>query len=72
MNISIISAAPLDAGQVKSISEKYGRLYSAAAVKTEVKLDTGLVGGVRVVIGDKMTDVSVKGRLKDLQRLLLK
>ena len=72
LNISIISATPLDEGQIKIITEKYGKLYKAASVKAEVKLEASLIGGVKVAIGDKLTDASVKGRLKELQQLLLK
>lgn len=72
LNISIISATPLDDGQISIITEKYRKLYSAASVKAQIEVDASLIGGVRVVIGDKMTDASVKGRLKELQHLLLK
>lgn len=72
LNISIFSAAPLNEGQINIITEKYRKHYNAASVKAQVKLDPGLIGGVRVAVGDKMTDASVKGRLKELEQLLMK
>ena len=72
LNISIISATPLEEKQVKVITEKYGKHYRAASVKAQVQIDASLLGGVRVVVGGKMTDATVKGRLKELKRFLLK
>ncbi len=72
LNMNIISAVPLDPAQLKTITEKYAKLYSASSVKAEVTVDASLIGGVRVVIGDKMIDATVKGRLNDLQRLLVR
>jgi F-type H+-transporting ATPase subunit delta len=72
LSMSIITAEPLDAGQVKSISENFRKLYSASSVKSEVVVDGSLIGGIKVKIGDKLLDGSIKGRLKDLQEILLK
>ncbi|NJD03702.1 MAG: F0F1 ATP synthase subunit delta [Ruminiclostridium sp.] len=72
LNINIISATPLDERQIATIAEKYRKLYKAASVKAQVKIAANLIGGVRVVIGDKVTDASVKGRLMELQQLLMK
>lgn len=72
LTINIISATPLDNEQTAVIAAKYKKLYNAASVKTQVKYDPSLIGGIRVIVGDKMTDASVKGRLKELEQLLLK
>lgn len=72
LNIEIISATPLDAGQINIINDKYMKLYKATAAKSQVQVDASLIGGIIVVIGDKVTDASIKGRLKELQQLLVK
>ena len=72
LTINILSAAPLGDEQISVITHKYQKLYNAVSVKTQVKYDPSLIGGIRVVVGDKMTDASVKGRLKQLEELLLK
>ena len=72
LTITVISAAPLDNDQLAVITNKYKKLYNAVSVKTQVKFDPSLIGGIRVIVGDKMTDASVKGRLKELEQLLLK
>ncbi|OGO80746.1 MAG: ATP synthase F1 subunit delta [Clostridiales bacterium GWC2_40_7] len=72
LNIKVITATPLDEIQINTIADKYRKLYNAASVKAHVKVDANLIGGVKVIIGDKVTDVSVKSRLSELQRLLMK
>lgn len=58
----IISALPVDEDQltelVARLEAKYRRKVSA-----EVEVDPRLIGGVRIVIGDKVIDATVRGRL---------
>lgn len=58
----IISALPIDDRQrtdlVARLEAKYRRKVSA-----EVEVDPRLIGGVRIVIGDKVIDASVRGKL---------
>ena len=58
----IISAMPLDDDQVRrlvtALQGKYGRTVNA-----EVEVDSELIGGARIVIGDKVIDATVRGRL---------
>lgn len=72
LSISIMTAAPLEDGKADSIAEKFRKLYNASSVRASVIIDKSLVGGVRVRIGDKLMDGSIKGRLKELQEILLK
>lgn len=72
LRMDIITAAPLQASQVEMIKEKFRKLYNASSVKITVIIDETLVGGVRVRVGDKFVDGSIKGRLKELQAILLK
>ena len=72
LDIDVVSATPLNEEQLRAISEKYRKLYGKASVKARVRLDTDLVGGIKVIVGGKMTDASLKGKLKGLERLLIK
>ena len=58
----VISALPITDEQVKpllaAIESKYGRKVSA-----QVEVDPELIGGARIVIGDKVIDATVRGRL---------
>jgi F-type H+-transporting ATPase subunit delta len=62
LEAKIISALPIDDNQlgdlVARLEAKYQRKVSA-----EVELDPGLIGGVRIVIGDKVIDATVRGKL---------
>jgi ATP synthase, F1 delta subunit len=72
LNISIMSAKPLDTAQLNNITEKFRKLYNASSVKSETKIDPSLIGGVKIAIGDKLIDGSIKGKLKALEGLLVK
>lgn len=62
LEAKIISALPIDDSQLKTLvarlEAKYRRKVSAA-----VEIDPRLIGGVRIVIGDKVIDATVRGKL---------
>ena len=62
LDASIISAMPIDDTQVdglrRALEKKYGR-----KVRTQVEVDSRLIGGVRIVVGDKVIDATVRGKL---------
>lgn len=70
LNLTVMSALPLSKEQLDSIGRKYSSLYGAASVKINTMIDKNLVGGVKVAVGDKLTDGTVRGRLQDLKRFL--
>lgn len=72
LSMKIVSAAPLEQAQLEAIREKFRKLYNASSVKADVEIDESLIGGVKVMIGDKLIDGSVKGMLKNLQDALIK
>jgi F-type H+-transporting ATPase subunit delta len=58
----IISALPIGDAQVRTLlaalEKKYGRKVNA-----QVEVDPALIGGARIVVGDKVIDATVRGRL---------
>jgi F-type H+-transporting ATPase subunit delta len=58
----IVSALPMSDDQVRSlvasVEAKHGRKVNA-----RVEVDPELIGGVRIVVGDKVIDATVRGRL---------
>lgn len=71
LKIAVISPAPLDEIQLERIKEKYRVMYNASSVKAVLQIDRSLIGGIKVKIGDKIYDSSLKGRLESLKELLI-
>lgn len=66
----VTSAYPLSEAQlseiVNTLTSKYGK-----QIKATVKVDSALIGGVSIRVGDEVTDVSVRGKLAQLRASLL-
>lgn len=66
----IFSAYPMSDAQVADIlaplEKRFGRKLTA-----KVELDSELIGGVRVVVGDEVLDTSIKARLERMKSALL-
>jgi len=64
-DVEITSAFELTAAQVQelqaTLEKKFGRKLNPA-----VKVDSTLIGGVRVVVGDEVLDTSVRAKLQQL------
>lgn len=62
LEAKVISARPMADDQlqplVQALEKKYGRKVNA-----QVEVDPELIGGVRIVVGDKVIDATVRGRL---------
>lgn len=67
----VSSAYPLSDAQVedivKTLEKKFGR-----SVKANVRVDSELIGGVSIRIGDEVMDASVRGKLAQLADALKK
>ena len=70
LNLKISSAVQLDELQIKKIEEKYAKIHKNDMVNTVVQIDKSLIGGIKVQIGDRVEDYSVKSRLDSLKNLL--
>jgi F-type H+-transporting ATPase subunit delta len=65
----IISAFELDAAQRSDLTKLLEK-HTGRKVRARVDLDKELIGGVRVVIGDKVIDASVRAQLSALESAL--
>jgi F-type H+-transporting ATPase subunit delta len=65
----VVSAFPLDAAQqadlAKVLEKRFGR-----QLKISVSVDSSLIGGVRVTVGDEVLDTSVVARLEQMRAAL--
>ena len=71
IDITLISSVPLEDIQVSQIVDKYKALYHSTNAKLHLEIDKSLIGGVKVKIGDKVSDGSIAGKLHGLRELLI-
>ncbi len=70
LDIKIITVEPLNEVQLNSIKEKFRKKYNASGVNFTETIDESLIGGIKVIIGDKVYDGSIKGRIESLTELV--
>ena len=58
----IISAFPIDDNQVKALVPQLEAVFKSR-LETSVSVDSTLIGGIKVIVGDQMLDASVRGKL---------
>ena len=67
LNIAVVSALPIDQAQTDKIAEKFKALYQGASVRITAETDASLIGGIKVIVGDKLYDGTVKGKLSGMK-----
>lgn len=65
----VISAFPMEDGQLSQLVTRLEQ-RTGKRVKPQVRIDPDLIAGVRVVIGDKVIDASVRAQLAALEAAL--
>lgn len=63
---TIYSAFPIDEAQLSDVTASLEKRF-ARKLKAVVEVDPGLIGGIRVVVGDEVLDTSVKARLEQMR-----
>lgn len=66
----IESAFPMDDAETASLVEALGRRFPGKTLKAQVQINKDLMAGVRVVVGDRVLDASLKARLAQMQAAL--
>ena len=64
--IKIVSAVPLNDSEINGITDKYKRIYNVGSVKYATEIDRSLLGGVKVIVGNKVYDGSVRTKLENM------
>ena len=66
IKLKIISATGLTEDEINGITDKYKKVYNAANASYEQVIDESVIGGVKVVIGNKVYDGTVKTQLNNM------
>ncbi len=67
----IFSAFPLEDQQLEHIVSLLSKRYQKN-INPNVNVDSDLIGGIKVQVGDKVWDASVRGRLNEMATALMK
>jgi F-type H+-transporting ATPase subunit delta len=67
--LRVTSARPLAPGELQAIVGRLSQAYGTPFDVTQ-SVDPNLIGGVRIMLGDRVADGTVAGRLLDIARLL--
>lgn len=67
LNITITSAFPLGENQINEIGRTFEAVCHKSSAKITVKTDASLIGGIKVSVGDRVYDGTVKGKLSKIQ-----
>ncbi len=62
MEATVVSALPVDDAQLNSLVAALEKKYSRK-ITARVKIDPQLIGGLKIMVGDKVIDATVRGRL---------
>jgi F-type H+-transporting ATPase subunit delta len=70
LTATVTAAVPLDEAQAERLRRALSRIYNRA-VQINIVLDPGVVGGIRVQVGDEVVDGTVLRRLQEAERAML-
>ena len=70
--VSVESAVPLTDAQKQAIEEKLKESTSYVTLEMDYKTDESLIGGMRIRIGDRLLDTSLRTKLSELTEALRK
>ncbi len=70
LEAKIISALQMNADQVKQLVAQLEAKYQRKVI-AQVETDASLIGGVKIVVGDKVIDATVRGKLDAMAAALV-
>jgi len=71
LTATVTAAVPLDDVQAQRLARALSQIYNRV-VQINVVLDPGVVGGIRVQVGDEVVDGTILRRIQEAERALLR
>ena len=71
LEAEIYSAFAIDDAQVAQLVNKLENKYQRK-VRAQVSVDSTLIGGIKIVVGDKVVDATVRGKLDAMSAALIR
>jgi F-type H+-transporting ATPase subunit delta len=71
LEAEIYSAFAIDDAQIAQLVNKLESKYKRK-VRAQVSVDAALIGGIKIVVGDKVVDATVRGKLDALSTALIR
>ena len=68
----VTSVRPLTEEETKAISTTFAKKLGKKDLRIENKVDSNLLGGIKLRIGNRIYDGSLQGKLERLERQLLR
>lgn len=68
--VEVTTAVELNEDQINRIKVKLSSQYGTSNIKTKIVIDTSVIGGVKLKIGDTVIDGTVKARLESLENVI--
>jgi ATP synthase F1 delta subunit len=63
----VYSANPLKASEIEDLKKKIKKIAQVESVEISSVIDQSLIGGIKIVFGDKIIDQTIKNRINQLR-----
>ncbi len=67
----VTTAVPLTGAEKESLKKCLTQIFQREIITIENTIDQGIIGGVRIQLGDILIDASIRGKLEQLKKMLL-
>lgn len=69
VRVKVISASPIGQAELDKLKTSLDRQLGKTAI-LETSVDEGLIGGIRLLVGSRVADATIKNRLEQLKRMI--
>lgn len=71
LTVRVITAFPLQQKEKEKIRNKLQEKYHVSRVELEIEVERGLIGGIKLIVGNEIIDKSYKGAIESLKNHMM-